>query len=134
MATQRGALNTPVTNNNLNAIAMEIARRGITLSSLLMGFREWFLFRVATLGFDFFILIFMMLLLIVAALAMGGHVRLMQASVILPALVAVAAIAIRVRRSGADWKSEAGLILRDWVPFVIIVFIFIIFIWFCCSF
>ena len=89
-----------------------------------MGFREWFLFRVATLGFDFFILIFMMLLLIVSALAMGGHVRLMQASVILPALVAVAAIAIRARRSGADWKSEAGLILRDWVPFVFVVFLY----------
>lgn len=85
---------------------------------------ERFLYRVATMGFDLVILIGMAFLLGASVLAMGGSIRLLQATALVPILAMVGATAIRAWQSPKEWKSEIGHILRDWLPFCLVVFIY----------
>lgn len=82
------------------------------------------LYRIATIGFDNLILMGMAFLLVGSAIAMGGHVRLFQASVLLPIIIMATAIALRVKRHPGEWRDDSLYLLRDWVPFVLIVFIY----------
>lgn len=83
-----------------------------------------FLYRTASLGFDLLILMGMALLLFATVLSMGGQIRLFQASVILPISVMFAALLIKVKRHPGERRYEALVTLRDWVPFLLIVFIY----------
>lgn len=93
--------------------------------------------RIAILGFDLAILIAMALLLVGSVLAMGGSIRIYQASVLLPVVCMVLALGLKAwrrpacadvaatARQGPDiWKEEIRHILRDWLPFLFIVFIY----------
>ncbi|MFA4875409.1 MAG: phosphatase PAP2 family protein [bacterium] len=124
MATQREISPTEGQGHTLHSLAMHMAKQGFSLRTLLAGFKEWLLYRLATLGFDLFILMAMALLLVVTVLALGGHIRLLQASVALPASATLAALVARAWQKPGEWKMEVGHILRDWVPFLFIVFIY----------
>ena len=98
------------------------ARIGLSrLASLMWG---RFLYRLAVMGFDMAILIGMAFLLVASVLAMGGSIRLLQATALVPLLAMVAATAIQAWRKPGEWKSEIGHILRDWLPFCLVVFIY----------
>lgn len=86
--------------------------------------RERLLNRIAVLGFDLSILIGMSILLLGSVLALGGRVRLSQASVLLPLLCMLAALVLRAWCHPLVWREDIGRILRDWVPFLLIVFIY----------
>lgn len=94
------------------------------LAAMIRGVMGRFLYRIATLGFDSLILIAMTLILIGSVLAMGGHIRLFQASVLLPIIIMAIAIMIRIKRDPSNWYETSIFLLRDWVPFVLIVFIY----------
>jgi membrane-associated phospholipid phosphatase len=103
---------------------LDLKERGFSLPAALSWVRELVLFRVATLGFDLVILMIMTLLLVATVVAMGGHIRFLQASVALPLGIMIAAILVKAHQKPGEWRSEMGCILRDWVPFLIIVFIY----------
>jgi len=91
---------------------------------LFSSLKERALHRFAVLGFDLAILIVMALVLIGSVLAMGGHIRLIQASVLLPMSCMAAALFMRVKRQPESWREDFKHILRDWVPFLFVVFIY----------
>ncbi|MBT3182215.1 MAG: inositol phosphorylceramide synthase [Deltaproteobacteria bacterium] len=104
---------------------MQSANKGkLTPHIVIKGLFDRLLYRIATLGFDLIILMAMTLLLIGSVLAMGGHVRLFQATVLLPIIIMVLAIAVKVIRNPSGWYEESIYLLRDWVPFVLVVFIY----------
>ncbi len=124
MATQKEFIDTPVMAPNIERAILDMKERGFSLSAALCWAKELFLFRVATLGFDLIILMIMTLLLVATVVAMGGHIRFLQASVALPLSIMVAAIVAKAHQKPGEWRSEVRHILRDWVPFLIIVFIY----------
>ncbi len=81
-------------------------------------------YRLAVTGFDLIILIFMILLLTGSVFALGGSIRLFQATVLLPLSIMLTAIFFRAWLNPAGWRLEAKKLLRDWVPFLLIVFIY----------
>lgn len=80
--------------------------------------------RIAALGFDLVILMVMALALVASVLAMGGSVRFFQASLALPIACMVGALTMRAWRCPATWRAEIIHILRDWVPFLLVTFIY----------
>lgn len=81
-------------------------------------------YHLAVLGFDLVILAIMAVLLAASAIALGGHIRFFQASVLLPLLCMTAAIVLTSLKRPDTWRVEVRHILRDWVPFLFIVFIY----------
>ncbi len=124
MATQREILPSDRAGHNLHSIAMHLAGQGFSLRTLILGLKEWLLYRMATLGFDLIILMAMALLLVVSVLALNGHIRLMQATVLLPIIIVAVAVIVRAVQRPGDRKAETGHMLRDWIPFLLIVFIY----------
>lgn len=124
MATERESIKTPVMAPNIGKAFLDLRRRGFSISGTMAWAKELVLFRVATLGFDLVILMGMTLLLVVSVVAMGGHVRFLQATVALPLGIMIASIAIKVRQNPGQWRQETSKVLRDWVPFLLIVFIY----------
>lgn len=105
-------------------VLKQIRTGGRSMPDVLGGLVDRFMYRIATLGFDFLILMAMALLLVGCALAMGGSIRLFQATVLLPLVIMAVAVAIIIERNPSDWKEGVPFLLRDWVPFLIIVFIY----------
>lgn len=124
MATQKETLNSQNNGHTLHSIFMETTGHGFSVRALVHGFKEWLLYRFATLGFDTFILMAMALLLAGFVLAMGGHIRFLQASVILPISAVLATIIVKKFQRPDEWRSDLITVLRDWVPFLLIVFIY----------
>lgn len=102
-----------------NGVITEQTQRGFWVNV-----RDRVLYRSATLGFDLAILIVMMVLLCVSVIAMGGRVRIYQASVLLPLGCMFAAIVMKRVQDKLNWQENVRHILRDWVPFLIIFFIY----------
>lgn len=86
--------------------------------------KERTLHRLAILGFDLTILIGMAIVLVVTDIALGARIRLFQASVLLPMGCMTAAMVLRSRQHPGSWRSDLRHILRDWVPFLFVVFIY----------
>ncbi len=101
-----------------------ITPKGFSLSAFLCWTKERVLFHFAHLGFDIVILGAMALMLVASVLAMGGSIRFFQASALLPLAIMVAAVVTAAWQRPTEWKDEVRHILRDWVPFLIIVFIY----------
>lgn len=97
---------------------------GALFRALVSAMKERALFRTATMGFDQIILIFMAILLVGSALAMGGRIRLLQATVLLPVIILSLALYVKSKRYPDTWRDNALTLLRDWVPFLLIVFIY----------
>lgn len=96
----------------------------LTFSLVISNIKERFLHRLAVLGFDLAILIVMTVLLFGCVLGLGGHIRLYQATVLLPTGCMLLSLVIRVRSDAGDWRSHIKHTLRDWIPFLFIVFIY----------
>lgn len=109
---------------HIGRMIADLKHRGFSLSAALTWIKELMLFRVATLGFDLVILMIMTLLLVGTVVAMGGHIRFMQATVALPLSIMMAAVFMKARQRPDTWRLEVGHVLRDWVPFLMIVFIY----------
>lgn len=124
MATERDTIQTPVMAPNIDKAIIDLRRRGFSFAAAVTWARELALFRVATLGFDLVILMGMALLLVATDVAMGGTIRFLQATVALPLGIMIASIVIKVRQSPDEWKGGVAKMLRDWVPFLLIVFIY----------
>ena len=101
--------------------AKEGSITGLNLRGRIRSRLEFF---VATMGIDLLFVIFMTALLIFAVAAMGGHIRLFQASVGLPLGIMAGLIVIKSIQSPEDAKKNIPIILRDWVPFLFIAFIY----------
>jgi len=97
---------------------------GFSPAAFIAWAKERLLFRIATLGFDLVILIAMAFMLVAAALALGGEIRFLQASVALPAAMALIVTWTKAWQRPGEWGSEVRHILRDWVPFLLITFIY----------
>jgi membrane-associated phospholipid phosphatase len=104
--------------------ALPAGRRATTPAALVGWAWERFLYRVAGLGFDLVIVMAMALMLLVAVMALDGRVRLFQATVLLPTAIAAIVMFAKARQRPGEWRPEVGHILRDWVPFLIITFIY----------
>lgn len=117
MATQSvtEARNTPISNTG---------EARFSLLKLAAGLWDRFLYRLATMGFDLAILIGMAFLLVASVLAVGGSIRFLQATALVPLLAMAGATAIKAWQKPGEWKSELGHILRDWLPFCLVVFIY----------
>ena len=95
-----------------------------SFSTVVQALKERMLHRFAILGFDLVLLIGLGVALVGCVLAMGGRIRLLQASVLLPLLCMVVAIVLRALSHPDTWREDVRHILRDWVPFLFIVFIY----------
>lgn len=120
---------TATRNTSTDAIGSlpAIRRRGFVKTMfpvLIKGLFERGLYRIATIGFDNLVLMFMTLLLVGSAISLGGQVRLFQATVILPVVIMLFAIAMRIKRDPENWREGSMYMLRDWVPFVLVVFLY----------
>jgi len=101
------------------------ARRPIpSFAAIALFLWERVKYRIATMGFDLVILLFMSFVLVAAIAATGGRIRLLQASVGLPLFCTTLALALKARANPAGWREEARHVLRDWVPFLLVVFIY----------
>lgn len=94
------------------------------MRTVLHALKERFLHRLALLGFDLIILILMSFILVGCVLAIGGRFRIYQATVLLPMSCLVLALGLKAWRLPDRWKEEVRHVLRDWVPFLLIVFIY----------
>lgn len=101
-----------------------IAKVDLSFPAVFSTLKERLLYRIATMGFDLIILMIMAFLLVASVVAVGGKVRLFQASVLLPLSCMVGALSIQAWRKPEEWKPEIRHILRDWVPFLLVVFIY----------
>ncbi len=112
------------TQETTTSNALERNGKRLTVPVIVAGIWERILYRIATMGFDLIIMIGMALLLSASVLAMGGHVRLFQATVLMPIGIMATAIVVTIVRHRADWLLRTTRLLRDWVPFLFIVFIY----------
>lgn len=80
----------------------------------------------AIMGPDLLLAAGMTLLLIITVIAVGGHVRFIQASVGFPVGIMLALIVYRcaLKRIKEDYNPRISIILRDWLPFLLITFIY----------
>lgn len=124
MATQQQAIGSQVKTPCLGDIVDEIKNGRFLSYAAFVRLTDLLLFRVALLGFDLVLLIIMAVLLMASVLAMGGQIRLFQATALVPLATTIAVVAIKAWTSSGEWKFKVGRILRDWVPFLFIVFIY----------
>lgn len=88
------------------------------------GFRERILFLIALMGVDLIALIAMTAMLVITVIAMGRPIRLIQASVGLPLGIMAGLLLIKLIQRPREFASIAPTVLRDWLPFLFIDFIY----------
>jgi len=86
--------------------------------------KEHLLLFVATVGIDLVFLFFMTALLVGAVILLDGRIRILQASVGLPLGIMGGLIVIKSIKSLRSAAASIPIILRDWVPFLFIAFIY----------
>ncbi len=91
---------------------------------------SWFfhkvLFFFAVTGPDLLLAGGMTILLVTIVWAVGGHIRFFQASLGFPIGIMLALIVYRafLKKRNPAYQTRIALILRDWVPFLLITFIY----------
>lgn len=89
-----------------------------------VSFFDRALYMLAALDADLFILGVMTSILVTAVISMGGQIRWFQASVGLPLSMMVSVLVVKFFFRRANSFRDAFLILRDWMPFLFISFIY----------
>lgn len=91
-----------------------------------MPFFERLLFGVALIGPDLLLAAGMTILFVVTVLSVGGHIRFFQASLGAPVGIMLFLVAYRsvLKKIRTDYKPHIALILRDWLPFLLVTFIY----------
>lgn len=104
----------------------QVKRDVAVTTALPLGVRLYnkFLYLVALMGVDLIALIFMTAMLVLTVLAMGRPIRLMQASVGLPLGIMAGLLVVKLIQHPREFKDNAPVVLRDWVPFLFINFIY----------
>ncbi|MFH1652782.1 MAG: phosphatase PAP2 family protein, partial [Pseudomonadota bacterium] len=82
------------------------------------------LYLITVMGGDLTSLIFMTILLVFAVEKFNGHIRWFQASVGLPLGMMAAVLITKFIKDYAHASKNAHIILRDWLPFLLISFIY----------
>lgn len=104
---------------------LERATEGsITGLSIRARIKEGLLYFVAAMGIDLIFVILMTALLIAAVVILDGHIRVFQASVGLPLGIMAGLIIIKYIQDPRKAHTNIPIILRDWVPFLFIAFIY----------
>jgi membrane-associated phospholipid phosphatase len=93
----------------------------VSVFDRLRGFLQYL---IAAVGVDLVFLFFMTLVLVVSVIMLDGHIRFLQASVGLPLGVMAAIIVIKYFRSRGRASAGIHIVLRDWLPFLLIAFIY----------
>lgn len=106
------------------SVLQRTADRAIPVYPIFPRVKERLLHFVATIGIDLVFLIFMTALLVGAVLILDGHIRFFQASVGLPLGIMGGLILIKGLKSPRQIGTNIPIILRDWVPFLFIAFIY----------
>lgn len=95
-----------------------------TLLPVSKRLREKFLYLVALTGVDLIALIFMTVMLVGTVIGMGRPIRFFQASVGFPLGIMAGVLLVKAIRAPRDFTKNAPAVLRDWVPFLFISFIY----------
>lgn len=91
---------------------------------------KWLLKRgltfIALTGPDLLLAVVMAIILITTVIIVGGHIRFLQASLGLPIGIMLALIVYRevISKINPSYKTNVAHILRDWLPFLLITFIY----------
>ncbi len=86
--------------------------------------RDKMLYLVALMGVDLIALIGMTATLVVTVMAMGRPIRIIQASVGLPLGIMAGLLVVKFIQRPREFGFNAPVVLRDWVPFLFISFIY----------
>ncbi len=106
------------------SILQNVRQQALVAPSLLRRLKVYFMFILATMGLDMFFVLFMTSLLVVVVFALGGQVRFVQASLGLPLAIMAGAIIVKSIKSPKLAKQNSLLVLREWMPFLFIAFIY----------
>ena len=100
--------------------------RSKSIASPIGWFFHKILFFFAITGPDLLLAGGMTILLVSTVWAVGGHVRFLQASLGFPIGIMLALILYRTFLKGRNpnYQPRIALILRDWLPFLLITFIY----------
>jgi membrane-associated phospholipid phosphatase len=101
-------------------------RAVVTAPALPLGqrIRDRLLFLVALMGVDLIALIGMTATLVITVMAMGRPIRIFQASVGLPLGIMAGLLVMKYIQRPRDFSTNGLIVLRDWVPFLFIDFIY----------
>ncbi|MFH1874568.1 MAG: phosphatase PAP2 family protein [Pseudomonadota bacterium] len=106
------------------SVLQSVREQALLSPSFLKRLKVYFLFTLATMGLDMFFVLFMTTLLVVVVVALNGNVRFFQASLGLPLAIMAGAILIKSIRSPKQAKVNSLIVLREWLPFLFIAFIY----------
>lgn len=98
--------------------------RVVSAEPIFERLKEHLLYFVATAGVDLLFVVFMTILLVASVLIMDGHIRFFQASIGLPLAIMFGVILVKYIKSPQNAGTNTLTILRDWVPFLFIAFIY----------
>lgn len=96
------------------------------VASALRAMLNKIVFFFALTGPDLLLATGMTVLLIITVLSVGGHIRFFQASLGLPIGIMLAVILYRaiLKAINKEYQPNFALILRDWIPFLLVTFIY----------
>ena len=110
--------------NKMNDLQAERTIGRVPALSRGAGLREKFMYLVALTGVDLIALIAMTAMLVGTVLAMGRHIRFFQASVGFPLGIMGGVLLVKFIQRPREILTVAPTVLRDWVPFLFIDFIY----------
>lgn len=102
----------------------QTADKSISTLPLVERLKGYAQYIVATMGVDLVFVIFMTVLLVASVVIMNGHIRVFQASIGLPLGIMLGVIVVKYIKSPRNAANDIPIILRDWVPFLFIAFIY----------
>lgn len=110
--------------NEMNNLQGERAALRVPALPRGAGLRDKLLYLVALMGVDLIALIAMTIMLVGTVLAMGRPIRFFQASVGFPLGIMAGVLLVKLIQHPRDIMINAPTVLRDWVPFLFINFIY----------
>jgi len=110
--------------NEINELSVDGEAVQAPAVSLGQRIRGKLLYLVALMGVDLIALIGMTTMLVTTVLAMGRPIRFFQASVGFPLGIMAAVLLVKALQTPHEFRTIAPTVLRDWVPFLFISFIY----------
>jgi len=119
-------MNGNITGNKAESfnVLENVEKSGVFSGPIFKRIGDYLCFFAATIGFDLVFVLFMTTLLVVTVWLLDGHIRFFQASIILPLGIMAAAVIIKSIQIPAKALKNSIIILRDWIPFLFIAFIY----------
>jgi len=121
MATRESTRNEIIKDFGVLGRTREETFSSLSVFDRLKGYLQYL---IATIGVDLVFLLFMTVLLVASVVILDGHIRFLQASLGLPIGVMAGIILIKYLRSPGHAAASIHIVLRDWLPFLLIAFIY----------